>query len=67
MILDLNKDEIISLIKGSSISYKQMDIPKIKWCGNYMGGFVDEWRWNDERLRELTEDQLMELYKLIKE
>ncbi len=67
MILDLNKNEIICLIKGTSISYAQMDIPKIKWCGNYRGGFHDDWQWDVSKLKELTEEQLMDLYKIIKE
>ena len=46
MIVDLDRKDIISLLTGSQPNYNVMDkIPEE--LGYYVGGFVNDWRWND--------------------
>lgn len=66
MKVDLDKRDIISLLKGSTPSHQIMDkIPQE--LGSYVGGHVDEWKWN--YIREdtsYTEEELYEFYLMCK-
>lgn len=45
MRVKLDRKDIISLLVGSTPNYSVMDkIPKE--LGSYVGGFVDDWKWN---------------------
>lgn len=66
MLIELDKKGLITLINGTSIGYELMDNPKVKWCGSYRGGFYDDWKWDVSKLTQLTEEQLYELYKIVK-
>ena len=46
MLVDLDKQDIITLIRGTSPSYELMNDPIIDQLGVYSGGFKDEWNWN---------------------
>ena len=64
MILELTKDNLIKLVKGSKPKSNLMgEYSKLEY-GNYIGGFVDEWTWYEWVLEELSEE---ELYKIFKE
>ena len=44
MKADLDREDVTSLLKGSSPHYDVMNkIPKD--LGHYVGGFVDQWEW----------------------
>ena len=43
--VELDRKDIISMLRGTTPSYSVMDkIPKE--LGSYVGGFVDSWEWN---------------------
>jgi len=66
MLVELNKKDIISLLMGSKPNYSVMDkIPKE--LGHYVGGFVDDWKWNyiSENV-PYTEEYLYNLYVMCK-
>lgn len=45
MNVELDKKDIISLLRGTTPAWSVMDkIPKE--LGSYVGGFVDGWQWN---------------------
>lgn len=45
MTVDLDRKDIISLLKGISPNYSVMDKIPSK-LGSYVGGFVNDWQWN---------------------
>lgn len=66
MTVELDKKDLISLVKGICPSYQIMDDPYIRQLGSYRGGMNDEWSWNSYKLEELTEETLFKLYQFIK-
>lgn len=67
MKAELDKKDLVSLIKGTSPAYSLFEDELIKSCGHYVGGFVDEWQWDEFALGRLSDNQLLELYRKIKE
>lgn len=66
MKCNLDRKDIISLLKGVVPNYSVMDkIPER--LGSYVGGFVDNWQWNyiPEDV-PYTDEYLYELYLLCK-
>lgn len=66
MLIDLDRKDIISLLKGSKPNYSVFDkIPKE--LGSYIGGFVDDWNWNhfNENI-SYTDEYLYNLYLICK-
>lgn len=66
MLCELNKKELIMLINGTSPIYKDIQKYENAGYGHYIGGFVDEWQWDEHKLRQLTETELYDLYQNIK-
>jgi hypothetical protein len=66
MNLELTKEDLIALVKGTSPHYNVMEHPLIKSNGSYSGGFKDEWNWNYTFDKSLTEEQLFEMYTICK-
>ena len=66
MIVELNKEDLISLVKGIKPDYKWFKEPLVSRCGNYVGGLVDDWFWNSN-LEDLSEEELWELYTICKQ
>ena len=66
MIVKLDRKDIASLLKGSKPYYSVMNkIPKE--LGSYVGGFVDDWKWNNFiEDTEYTDDYLYDLYLMCK-
>lgn len=66
MTVGLDRKDIISLLKGTSPNYSVMDkIPKD--LGSYVGGFVDDWKWNNiSENVPYTDEYLYELYLMCK-
>lgn len=62
MIVDLDRKDIISLLRGSNPSYEVMDkIPEK--LGHYVGGFKDEWQWyHFSEDCEYSDEYLYDLY-----
>ena len=67
MKIKIDKLDLINLVKGVGMpDYELMDHPMISRLGRYYGGFSDDWSWDYSALRECTEEQLYEIYKLLK-
>ena len=67
MLVDLDRKDIISLLKGTQPTYEVMvKIPED--LGHYVGGFADKWVWNyiSESCKYTTE-YLYELYLMCKD
>lgn len=64
--LDLDKKDVIALVKGSHVPYELMKTPIFKQIGNYSGGFNDHWSWSDIGLNNLSIDELFKVYQLLK-
>lgn len=58
--MELDKEDLICLVNGVDLGY--VIPPLARKCGTWTGGFVDEWNWNKDKLRKLTEEQLLEVY-----
>jgi len=64
MKVELTKADLISLVKGTTPSYKAMQNPIVKANGSYTGGHHDKWDWDFFFDKSLTEQQLWELYMI---
>lgn len=61
MLVELNKKDLLFLVKGTSPSYNLFDDSVVKSCGTYSGSY-DRWDWLDSSLNKLTESELWSLY-----
>jgi hypothetical protein len=64
MLIELDKTAFMSMVKGTYPYYSIFDHPVVKKCGIYIGGMLEEWRWNRNELEKLSEEELYELYNL---
>ena len=66
MTVELDRTDIVSLLKGSKPNYSVMNkIPKE--LGSYVGGMVDDWKWNNFiEDTEYADDYLYDLYLMCK-
>jgi len=65
MLIELDKEDLISLCKGKEPNYSQMDHPLVKANGRYNGSY-DAWTWNYDAFKSCTEQQLIEVYDFLK-
>lgn len=63
MLIELNKNDLISLVKGTIPSDETRELPFVKDNGFYSWKY-DTWTWSD--LSRLSEEELFYLYKLIR-
>lgn len=66
MKVELEKKDLIIMVKGASPSFEVMNHPLVSKCGRYFGGFSDTWYWSQVDLEKLTEEQLWETYQVCK-
>ena len=68
MTVELDKADLVALVEGSSCPWDQQWHDRLTHMGvgSYTGGFVDKWSWSTSGLERLTEDQLWQLYTMIK-
>lgn len=66
MKVELDRKDIVSLLVGSVPNYSVMDkIPKE--LGSYIGGMVDDWRWNNISVdTPYSDEYLYDLYLMCK-
>lgn len=64
--LDLDKEDFLTLVKGSTPDYKLFNHFIIRPAGYYVGGFKDDWVWNDNYLKSLPIECLKDIYLTIK-
>jgi hypothetical protein len=66
MKANLDRKDLINLVKGIYPYYKIKEHPLIKKLGYYTGN-KDEWAWKVNELSKLTEIELFHVYKTCKE
>lgn len=66
MKIEVDKKDLVRLICGISLTYKQMEEIGGLGLGSYTGGFHDKWDWYPWSLEKYTEDELYALYLKIK-
>lgn len=67
VVLYLEKADLIHLVKGTDPRFNGgMGNPLVRKCGQYYGGFRDEWQWDKDKLEKLSEEKLLEVYNLCK-
>lgn len=66
--VELDRYEIISLIKGICPSYSLINELTNEGFGKYIGGFAERWEWNknDNFWKKYSIEQLFDIYKNIK-
>lgn len=64
MNLDLDKEDLVCLVRGSSPSYSVFDHQLLKKAGHFYSDQYARTSWNE--LHTLTEEELYELYILCK-
>lgn len=66
MKVNLSKKDVIHLLRGAEIpDYKTLFELRSMGLGDYTGGFVDSFEWNNtnsESWNKYTEEELYELY-----
>jgi len=67
MNIELDKDGLISLVKGMYVPYELMEHQLIAPQGSYTGGFKDEWNWNYSAFEDCSEKVIYEIYLMLKE
>ena len=66
--VELDRSEILSLIKGICPSYSLIDELENMGFGKFIGGFVEKWEWteNNKFWKKFPIEQLFDIYKNIK-
>ncbi len=67
MILDLDKQDLITLVKGSEPNYSAMDHYLVKASGQMMGAPGEKWQWNEHVLENFSKNELLVVYQVCKE
>ena len=49
------------IIKSSNISYTDMKDDIISKMGRYVGGFIDDWKWNND-FSNISDEELAKVY-----
>jgi len=67
MEIKLTKQDLVSLVLGTSPHYDVFENYRVKNAGNYIGGFKDEWQWDYSKVHLLSEAELYQLYRICKD
>ena len=67
MWVDLEKEDIVRLVRSQTVPYELVDEYTAKGYGRYVGGFSDKWVWSNDKLETLSEKELLILYKQFKD
>lgn len=67
MTIDLDRKDLIALVRGTSPNFSEMNNPKIKKHGSWVGGHHDRWDWNFSSIENASDAELIELYKICKD
>lgn len=62
MLIELDKEALVSLAAGEQPYYSIFEDPIIKKCGSHRGGIDGDWVWDYDELRKLSEQELYGLY-----
>ena len=66
MNINLDKEGLVALVSGMNPTYDQIDRLQKRKLGDYTGGFADKWTWDRFSLKELSEQDLYNLYLQLK-
>lgn len=66
MIMELDKDDLEALVRGRGPKYSAMDNALVKKHGQFNGSY-GTWNWNYSSLKECSEEELLEIYKICKD
>lgn len=67
MTIELTSDQLVDLVCGTKpFNYELTKALQDTGLGTYVGGMVDEWKWDVLALRKLDEDDLKYVYDLVK-
>lgn len=66
MKVELEKDDLVSLVIGTVPCYNVFDHHLVQKTGRYIGGHVDSWKWDRSEVEKLTQEDLWDLYQLCK-
>ena len=66
MLVEIDRKDVIRLIRGTSPSYEKMGIFVNAGLGYYVGGFSDRWEWEHDWSDKLDSYSSKELYDLYK-
>ena len=61
MTLEIHKEDLIKIIKSSDISYTDMKDDIISKMGQYVVGFIDDWKWNND-FSNISDEELVKIY-----
>lgn len=62
MLVELDKTDLVRLVKGYEPDYSQTD----ERYGTYCGGFNDYWTWDIGKLHDISEEDLWDFYQNLK-
>jgi len=65
MQIELHKDDLVHLVLGVSPYYDVMEHPSVKGKGRFSDN--TGWDWHIANLKQLSEYELFELYKLCRD
>lgn len=64
MQINVDRQDLLSMIKGINPSYEQMSIPAVDANGWYSGSY-DKWSWSGD-FKGINDQELYELYIKLK-
>ena len=62
---DLDRDDLIALVRGTSPNYSIMDDDLIRFCGAMAGAPNENWQWGS--LRRMSDEKLWDIYCMCKQ
>lgn len=65
MTYELDKEDIMAMVRGVTPSYDAIAHPVIQKAGKMWGGHSETWEWGD--LSTFSEEELMWIYSLCKQ
>lgn len=66
MNIEIDRTDLMNMIKGTNPTYELMEHPMIKLLGSFTGGFSESWNWNYSFSSEFSNVDLLEVYTLLK-
>lgn len=67
MKVELDRMDLMALVKGASPYFSAFENPLIKKSGTWIGGHVDKWQWDQAVLENMTEEELYEVHKITRQ
>lgn len=65
ILIDLDKKDLMALVKGFDPTYEQMEHPLCKNNGTFSGSY-GRWDWNYDAFKDSSEQELYNFYLYLK-